>query len=53
MMHDFRIETKNGRLDPTVVASEAEYDRSAEVIVRKIDGGPHFRWVHFCAPLVL
>lgn len=39
-----RIETRSGRLKPTVVASEDEYDRDAETIVRRIDGGPHFRF---------
>ena len=39
-----RIETKNGRLVPTVVASEHDFNRDAEKIVEKIEAGPHFRF---------
>ena len=38
-----RIENKNGRLRPQVVASDATYQKTRANIRRKIETGQHFR----------
>jgi hypothetical protein len=40
-----RIETRNGRLNPTIVSSKEAYDQEPQQFLRAIENGTHFRCV--------
>ena len=40
-----RIEQKHGRLSVTN-ATKMDYDKNKEKILKKIEDGPHFKWVY-------